>query len=691
MDEALGRFDEPDPIYRSTLFVVRAIQFKKVYDRDHQIYDIDEAIRIGEEALRILPEGDPRRSRYILLVALKYEKRIAHTVNPADVESLLSLYELGLKDEASFTEERILCGKRLILFAAAGQELERSHEAAVISVGLVPKIVNHSQDTPDKSYLLRSVAGLGSLAAGAALGDGKEASHALKLLEQSRGVMGGMLEETRTDFEHLQTSNPELFDEVTLLMRMIEHPSIATADPGPESLGMVQAPSLIDAKHVASVELASLRERILQEEGLEEFAQVPSIEQMQDAAKNGPIAIINVAAFRSDAILIDENHIRALALPRLKYREIEERVRMKAFGSLSTLKWLWEVLAKPVLEALKLTSTLPVGNDNNQRMWWIPIGSLNLFPIHAAGDYLDTPSHIGRSVLDRVQSSYSSSVTAIIRARKRLLNPSMDQALLLAMEHTPGSTTLPSVAQEIEAVQVVYDSMGLTSTMLNQPSTESVLRLLPTSNTLHFAGHGFTNLEDPLKSFLLLGKDDKRDPLTVAEMLKLNLRSSAPFLAFLSACSTSKTGDRKLSDESIHLASAFQLAGFRHVVGTLWEVQDDVCLDMSRIFYQSMAQERAISDLSVCRALHQATVEVRDRWRHSNKFRGEPQTQKAQHSKKVSNIKRGDHASGKDPMSSIVTGIQNMEVGIAARDITGDDLDDDLIEPPWVPFVHFGV
>jgi CHAT domain-containing protein len=43
-------------------------------------------------------------------------------------------------------------------------------------------------------------------------------------------------------------------------------------------------------------------------------------------------------------------------------------------------------------------------------------------------------------------------------------------------------------------------------------------------------------------------------------------------LAFLSACQTARNPARDLLDEAIHLASAFQLAGYPHVVGTLWSV-----------------------------------------------------------------------------------------------------------------------
>ena len=61
-------------------------------------------------------------------------------------------------------------------------------------------------------------------------------------------------------------------------------------------------------------------------------------------------------------------------------------------------------------------------------------------------------------------------------------------------------------------------------------------------------------------------------------------------LAYLSACSTAENSSQDLIDEVIHIASAFQLVGFPHVLGTFWEADDDAANCIARVFYTELAR-----------------------------------------------------------------------------------------------------
>ncbi|WP_398861104.1 CHAT domain-containing protein [Streptomyces noursei] len=56
-------------------------------------------------------------------------------------------------------------------------------------------------------------------------------------------------------------------------------------------------------------------------------------------------------------------------------------------------------------------------------------------------------------------------------------------------------------------------------------------------------------------------------------------------LAYLSACRTAAIDTENPIDEAIYLTSAFQLAGFPHVVGILWEIDDQIDVTITDAFY----------------------------------------------------------------------------------------------------------
>lgn len=88
-------------------------------------------------------------------------------------------------------------------------------------------------------------------------------------------------------------------------------------------------------------------------------------------------------------------------------------------------------------------------------------------------------------------------------------------------------------------------------------------------------------------------------------------------LAFLSACDTAAgLVPGRLFDETTNLATAFQLAGFPHVVGTQWLANDVVAPRVARDFYTNLVDpQTARHDPGRCaQALRTAVLRQRDRY-----------------------------------------------------------------------------
>ena len=112
----------------------------------------------------------------------------------------------------------------------------------------------------------------------------------------------------------------------------------------------------------------------------------------------------------------------------------------------------------------------------------------------------------------------------------------------------------------------------------------------------------------------LLLHDHATTPLTVSALAQVDLAHAQ--LAYLSACSTADPGSLDLLDESIHLTSAFQLAGFPHVVGTLWPIDDRLAAEIAESFYTRLTPSPPGNPdpAQSAAALHHTIRTVRDRY-----------------------------------------------------------------------------
>ncbi|KAF5489574.1 hypothetical protein CGCS363_v012051 [Colletotrichum siamense] len=400
-----------------------------------------------------------------------------------------------------------------------------------------------------------------------------------------------------------------------------------------------------------------------------------SEDQMLRAGSRGPVIVVNVSRFRCDAIIVQEDHVRTLPLSDVTYKIIESKALEVRDPYI--LIWLWNIIVGPVLEYLSFTDT-PNTAKAWPHVWWIPTGPLVGFPLHAAGDHFGGQE---RTALDRVISSYSTSVHAILHARGAIREEgdgtSTSEFLLVSMTKTPGMKTLQYAASEIDAVKLGCKSRGIDCTHAAGRYKDVLAALNSGCKVFHFAGHGHTHSFDPLQSRLLL-EDWEDQSLTAGILLEINLRETSPFLAYLSACGTSQILNYKSVDESIHLAGAFQLAGFRHVIGTLWEVEDSLCVNTAKMTYEGL-WEKGMTDDSVCQSLHHTIRHLRDDWVHSHQMRNRSKISR-------SNVEQ-----------ETVTQLEE-EVGMEAPfKLDGNGLTRDIrrrrpevMRSWWVPYVHFG-
>ncbi|QKD60526.2 CHAT domain-containing protein [Fusarium oxysporum Fo47] len=553
-----------DHANRAACLNTLAVQLSDMSKKTGVSSHLHEAIDYGQKALDATEESHPERASRLVNQGGRYGNLFWQTKEKEHLDAAIAHLDSALHIP----------------------DWDKAYEAVKTAMDLVPHLIAQTTSNADKQGALVQVYGLSSHSAAVALSANRGALAALRFLEQGRGLMAASVEESRMECLDLRTEQPELAENLNRFQGQISRHAGMNHDLG---------------------ELHRLLDDIRQRPGFEEFLSAPSESCIKNTAIPGAIIVINTSEFRRDAIIVESDQIRSIPLPQLTILDIRSNTQQGHISSPKILEWLWHTIAEPVLGALGINEVSP--EERLPRIWWIPTGVLSIYPLHAAGRHYKGSRD---TVIDRAMSSYSSSVRAIIRTRSRAgLKPfplGNERAVLTSMERTPGYNALPSAGREISQLRPICESKGF-EVVEPKGIKEDIVSQFPECKVFHFAGHGATNLRDPSQSSLLL----QDEPLTVSTLLETNIQQYSPFLAYLSACGTGQIAHEKFLDESIHLISAFQLAGFRHVIGTLWEVGDDISVHMARITYEAI-QRGDSADESVCRGLHKATLERRDQW-----------------------------------------------------------------------------
>ncbi|MFG3350993.1 CHAT domain-containing protein [Streptomyces sp. NPDC048001] len=613
------------PVCLSTLSIALLMRFQ----RGKQTTDLDEAVNAARRAVEATPENSPARADWLFNLGTALHTQFQHTGNVAHARGAIDAFAGASKTADAAPSTRIHAA-RTAAGLAVEQEVGTRYAAELLesAVQLLPEVAPRQLERADQQYELGGFAGLASDAAALALADqdtardGHRPAKALRLLESGRAVLLSQLLDTRSDLTDLQRANPELAKKLADLREQLDP---AFAQGAAAALGRDPAVE----RHVAALFSATVAE-IRRLPGFESFLFPPDTKTLTQDAAQGPIVVFNISNHRSDALLITPDGVTDLPLPRLdlhsvtgKINQFQTALEAHDEESLSgILEWLWDVAAEPILETLGYRIQPPSTAWNWPRIWWSPGGLLGQLPLHAAG-YHRQPidAKHPRTVMDRVVSAYTPTVRALHYARQPIPAPSTSpKALIVAMPTTPDAGDLPNVAVEAAMLKdrlphsILLEEKdappGEDTADPHTPTKSRVLTELSGCAIAHFACHGLCHPTDPSQSRLLL-HDHRSDPLTVASLAQLKLDSAS--LAYLSACRTTFTGEPTLVDEAIHLTSGFQLAGFHHVVGTLWEIDDAVACRVADGFYGALQQApEPLGSGATAHALHHAVRAIRD-------------------------------------------------------------------------------
>ncbi|CUA76240.1 Large tegument protein deneddylase [Rhizoctonia solani] len=619
-----------------------------LFERLGDSNDLDKAIEYESRALALVPDGHPQ-----LLAKLsnlgEYHARQFRDLGVADglkhaIEYHSRALALMPEDHSHYCHLRgDLAQSYFMLYSAShsrhgsprlrfriAQEwaklaakycLENCIEAYQTSIDLLPQVIWLGATTDQRYEDLLMARKLAVNAASAAIRL-SEYALALEWLEHGRCVVWNQALMLRSPLDQLQVVDPELGAQLQKVATQLHSAGSSSQETQVAYTGDMASEEASRERRRLAKEYEDLLSQARKIPGFEDFLRPMKLKGLARAAQNGPIAVLSCHIDRCDALVIlpGDDTVNHIPLPNFSgskaqeaQQTIERSLRCKGIrdrgvkvrqepghkdGMADVLSILWHDVVKPVLEFLGYTNKNLA--ENLPHITWCPTGALTFLPIHAAGDY----SQPGSRIFDYVISSYTPTLTALLVSAPSSLSDHC-RVLAVGQAGTPGRSALPGTVRELASVKEhIQGSAEYLQLMDSQATVPAVLDAMEQHDWVHLACHAHQNVKDPTKSGFFLHEGT----LDIAAINKRLFKNKG--LAFLSACQTA-TGDEKLPDEAVHLASGMLMAGYTSVIATMWSVHDaDAPLVADRVYAQLM-EDKKIGSGEAGRALHNAVAGLR--------------------------------------------------------------------------------
>ncbi|MDT0544508.1 CHAT domain-containing protein [Streptomyces lonegramiae] len=602
--------------------------------------DLDRAVALTREAVAAARGDDIGLSKALQSLVEALRHRYRRKLNPADPREAIRYCRQAADITVAMLPDRIKSCATWGRAAVALGDYVLAAEGYGRAVLLLPQLAWHGLSGRARENHLTEWSGLASAAAACCILAG-EPERAVEILEQGRTIIQNQSLHTRGDLTDLEKKAPTLAADLMRVRELLDarQPFASTnVAQMHEDSPLSPLPRELFAQERAELcrEWDDLVAQVRRLEGFERFLAPVPFEELRRAAGHGAVVIINVSEIACHALLLRDATapIEVIDLPDLAQADVagqvvaflnvllsrsEQRERPFLYREADrhavhdVLDWLWDRIAGPVLDHLGPSDT---ADGLPPRVWWCPTGRLALLPLHAAGHH---PRHRSasasaeaarvagvRTVPDLVVSSYTPTLTALSRARDdQRQTPPFVGLLAIGMPETPGQPSLPGVERELDELHARLPKVSITPPLIGRRATrEAVLQALDENSWVHFACHAEQNLMDASQSSFLLY--DGR--LTVAELHGLHLPHAE--LAYLSACDTA-AGGVNVPDEAMHLAATMQLAGYRHVIATMWSIYDSSAPDVATAVYAALHRDGRPDARNAARALHNSVAALR--------------------------------------------------------------------------------
>ncbi|KAG2362773.1 CHAT domain-containing protein [Suillus spraguei] len=596
--------------------------------------DVEEAIRLSQESLEALPSLHPDRYFSYTWLQAAYLSRYRVQRKSADLSLAVENFRLASHHPTQGFPDRIVTAWNWIV---AGEK--HNHASGLEAYATLFDLLDRHLSTRSSVVSRREATAAFQRTRSAPVNAASCAirrdnvRHAVELLEQGRGQQWSLASRLRTPLEDLTSGSPELAHKLSEISKRLSDAqgSTGSADRAAADRAATQYRRLQEQWEAMVAGIRNLK-------GFSRFLLPPSFEDLQAAARHGPVIIFIASKYSCSAIIVptsgEPHNVPLPSITITELKNLKDRFT-RAIRDASTLgpkvprndlivllRTVWDEIMLPIVKVLEHVLNL----KRHSRIWLCPTADFTSIPLHAAHPFLTKPDGSGKEpcLEDLYICSYAPTLSALVRSRqmmKKRARPSfvaigqgqprageskellaVDSEIELVRELVPAMVNRTTISGDVQ--QLVPVTVNRTTISGDAATRAGALQALEENNWVHLACHGKQDPEQPYNSHFVM----KDEPITLLDIMEKDIPYAE--FAFLSACHTA-VGDKETPDEVIHLAAGLQFSGFKSVIGTLWEVNDAFVEHVVKAFYENMFKGGVMDCTKAAWALNRATHAVK--------------------------------------------------------------------------------
>ncbi|KAG2078370.1 TPR-like protein [Suillus decipiens] len=583
--------------HRDTTLSNLALALKTRYDKLDVSEDLNEAIDLYRKSLRLRRLDHPECHRTLFGLSWVLCSPFTHTRENQDVEEAIQLCQESLALLPSLHPDRCFSYAWLQNFRLASKHSTQGFPQRIIQAyNWTVAVEQHGHGSALEAYSAFFELLDAHLATRSSATSRREAAaafhyartlpvdaascairhsnirRAVELVEQGRGQQWSLASRLKTPVEVLESATSELAHKYLELSKLVSNVAQSSATITERAAADQAATEYRRLTRQWEAMVAEIRSH----RAFSRFLLPPLYEDLQAAACQGPVIILIASEYSCSAIIVpmsgELHHDRfARAIRNASKMEPKEPRN----DLIVLLRTVWNEIMLPIVNVLQQGLQL----KSHSRIWLCPTAAFTSIPLHAAHPFKTNADRSKEPCLEDLYiCSYTPTLSALVRSRQ-MVKKRVTSSFATIGQGQPSAgrgKTLLAVDSELELVQKLIPETASRTTISGDAATRA-------------------DPDQPYNSHFVM----KDEHLTLLDIMERDVPYAE--FAFLSACHTA-VGDEKTPDEVIHLAAGLQFAGFKSVIGTLWEVNDAVAKHVVEAFYKYMFDPKYRGVMNCARA-----------------------------------------------------------------------------------------